>query len=244
VSGTLKGWALSPSGEQVVAATANGFSLLNLSPSGEVRHSEPRLGFDGAPGISADGRWVAIGSRDQGVQIWETSSGKAMTNLPVSGRATCTFSPDNRWLVTATKNEYCFWEVGSWKPGLRFSRSPSAASWPSVAFTPDGKVVALCVPASAIRLLHAGTDREIATLPTARMITDLCFSPVGDRLLVIYEPGMGELWDLQRIYEGLAALNLEWEGFVPVKKQPLDSGGQRSRSFPPPTPTAFLAPPR
>ena len=63
-----------------------------------------------------------------------------------------------------------------------------------------------------IHLFVAGTDRELAALPTGHFVAHLCFSPDGTQLLMTYEPGRAELWDLRLIRQELAELNLDWEG--------------------------------
>jgi hypothetical protein len=115
-------------------------------------------------------------------------------------------------MVTATPDEYRFWKGGTWKPGVRFKRSASNAAWTCAAFAPDGAVVALGVAEHMIHLFVAGTEHELAALPTGHLVSHVCFSPDGTQLLMTYEPGVGELWDLRLIREELAELNLDWKG--------------------------------
>src|SRR3954469_12256470 len=69
--------------------------------------------------LSPDGRWVATGTRQgSGVNVWDVPGRKLATTLPIGG-ANVSFTPDGRRLVTASRTEYQFWEVGSWRPGLR-----------------------------------------------------------------------------------------------------------------------------
>jgi len=72
---------------------------------------------------------------------------------------------------------------------LKESRSSlQKIAWPCAAFTPDGTVIALAT-AENTHLFAAGTDHELAALPAGRLVTQVCFSPDGTQLLMIYEPG-------------------------------------------------------
>ena len=87
-------------------------------------------------------------------------------------------------------------------------------------FAPDGNMVALAVSREAVRLFRPGTEDELATLPTGRLLSHLSFSPDGTKLLMIYEPGFAQVWDLRLVREELAQMNLDWEE-TPVDKRNL-----------------------
>jgi eukaryotic-like serine/threonine-protein kinase len=94
--------------------------------------------------VSPDGKWFATGTwQGSGVKVWEMQSLKPVKELPVSGSAKCRFSPDGRWLVTGSAKEYRFWQVPSWEPGLGISRERIGDMWGEMAFSPDGRVLAL-----------------------------------------------------------------------------------------------------
>ena len=61
-----------------------------------------------------------------------------------------------------------------------------------------------------IRLTMVETGEELATLPTDRLLTTLAFSPGGDRLVAVLEPGYFQLWNLRQLRKDLAAMNLDW----------------------------------
>ena len=42
-------------------------------------------------------------------------------------------------------------------------------------------------------------------------MTSLAFSPTGDRLVIAHQPGYVQWWDLRRVREQLASLNLDWD---------------------------------
>jgi hypothetical protein len=63
----------------------------------------------------------------------------------------------------------------------------------------------------AVGLFAAGTDREVARLPTESLLTHVCFSPDNTQLLITYEPGFAELWNLRLIRQELAEMGLDWD---------------------------------
>jgi hypothetical protein len=57
----------------------------------------------------------------------------------------------------------------------------------------------------------AGNEGGEQSMPTGRLMTHDSFSPNGTQLLMIYESGVAELWDLRLIRQDLAELGLDWE---------------------------------
>jgi WD40 repeat protein len=125
-----------------------------------------------------------------------------------------TFSPDGRWLVIGTRSEFVFLEVGSWEPKARLPREPRSLS-SSVAFTRDGKLLALVQGRNRIELRDATTlpPRHLATLeiPGPAGVWGLGLSPDGTRLAATTDYNVIALWDLRRLRQELAALGLDWE---------------------------------
>lgn len=214
-------FSLTPDGRRLVAIADDGFRVLNPLGEDDVVRSTPAGSRPtSVPVISPDGRWVAMGKRGNRLQIADARSGKVVTNLNVGGSCRSFFSPDNRWLLSATFAEYRYWEVGSWKLALRIPRAPTYSNGNTAAFTPDGELVALSMAEQSVRLFVAGTERELATLPAARLITHVCFSPDGSQLLITSENGVAQLWDLRLIRKQLADMNLDWDepSFAPPGK--------------------------
>ena len=217
---------MSPDGSRLVAGCDDGFRVLDPLKPSTVVHSELRKRPASSPALSPDGAWVATGTSDKRLQIWNARDGHLVTNLAARGNSAVTFSPDNRWLVSASLSEYWFWEVGSWKPGVRVIQSSAVKARSCVAFAPDRNIVALSISREAVRLFRAGTDYELATLPTGRLLSHLSFSPDGTKLLMTYEPGFAQVWDLRLVRAELAQMNLDWE------ETPADDGNLRQDKAP------------
>jgi WD40 repeat protein len=188
--------------------------LVPLAEPGRAR----RLGtHDGLWGVtlSPDGRWAAsVGGLDNTVCVWDVARGDVVRRLPHGRDRWCgaTFSPDGRWLVIGVRSEFCFWEVGSWEPKARLPREPRSLC-SSVAFTPDGRLLALVQGRNRIHLHDAATLRQLATLevPGPADLWGLSLSPDGTRLAANTDYNVIALWDLRRLRQELAALDLDWE---------------------------------
>jgi WD40 repeat protein len=78
-----------------------------------------------------------------------------------------------------------------------------------VAFSPDGRMLAVLHTSTEVRLLDPATCREFARLPS--LGSPLCFSRDGGTLVTDAGSGTLQIWDLKRIREQLAAMGLDWE---------------------------------
>jgi WD40 repeat protein len=164
--------------------------------------------------ISPDGKWIATGAVRRGspqVTVWNVQRGKRVWELP--GHDNAAFSPDGRWLVTSTEKEYRFWDVGSWRRGQRIPRYGEGALRGCMAFTRDGRLLALTYSNVALKLIDLTTAREVATLEASdpQIVSGLCFSPDGTRLAAATETHVIQLWDLRLIRRQLAAMGLDWK---------------------------------
>jgi WD40 repeat protein/Tfp pilus assembly protein PilF len=172
--------------------------------------------------ISPDGRWAAAGGwMEKGIYVWDLPRSRLVRVLPPSdgegdSQTIVTFSPDGRWLISSSQNAvapgYYFWEVGTWKRGPLISR-PLAAGWGAPVFSADGRVMALGVSSYQIRLAEAATMRTIAHLSTLQPMgaRPLAFSPDGTKLIAATNRKTALMWDLRRIREQLATMDLDWD---------------------------------
>src|SRR5262249_55940294 len=68
--------------------------------------------------LSPDACWVATNAAEAfASKLWDAHSGRWVRDFPGMRTARVAFSPDNRWLVFGTAQEYLFYDVGSWKAG-------------------------------------------------------------------------------------------------------------------------------
>jgi serine/threonine protein kinase/WD40 repeat protein len=203
----------------LLGAGDGGVDLIPLAEPGPAR----RLGtHDGLFGValSPDGRWAVTAGRqgdadrpEDAIRIWDVARGTLVRCLPHEGEYPgAVFSPDGRWLVTGVRSAFSFWEVGSWELKARLPREPRSL-FCSVAFARDGGLLALAQDRNRIQLHDAATLRRLATLETPGPVdlSGLSLSPDGTRLAATTQQGVVALWDLQRLRQELAALDLDWE---------------------------------
>jgi serine/threonine protein kinase/WD40 repeat protein len=209
-------------GERSLALIANeGERLVVVQPfevAGEVVTFKGRPSRYTSVAVSPDGRWLAAGAwNDFGITIWELATGQVVKELPGSRdppiRTNVEFSPDGKWLVAGGQGEYRFWRVGSWEAGLVIPRSHLENRPGYMAFTRDGKVLAIAWSRDQVRLVNAADGEELATLtsPDPRPITKICFRPDENQLAVAAENYVIHLWDLRGLRAQLAGLGLDWE---------------------------------
>jgi WD40 repeat protein len=163
--------------------------------------------------IALNGQWAATGTwRGAGTRIWDLRKGQQIGKELPGGDAFVAFSPDGRWLVNGTQSDYQFWEVSSWRPGLRISRTPPTGAGP-LAFSTDGKILAIAQSFRDVRLIETASGRELATLaaPEPHPIRWLCFRPDGEQLAVACEKGVLQLWHLRRLRQRLTEIGLDWD---------------------------------
>lgn len=189
--------------------------------------------------VSADGRWLAVGTQDggRGTTIVELGSGNLVKELAI-GDAVPRFSPDGRWLVTTTgrltapDGECCLWQTDTWeKVRTRpLHRSSSSPSTPAV--TPDGTSVAVAWTMSEVPLLRLDTLEEIVRLPSPEPgpIAGVVFSPNGCRLFGTVANTV-HVWDFGALHRGLQAVGLDWDlGGELAQPSQLGPPGNRVRS--------------
>ena len=166
--------------------------------------------------ISPDYRWVAASMWNQGesTMVWDAAAGivaKQFSPEEVSGSARLAFSPDGTWLVTGAGNEYRFWKVGTWDPGLRVVL-PAGANARELTFDHTGRKLAVIWGQTQVRILAAESHEELVTLsmPGQESVSALSFSPDSTKLAVGCANGATYVWDLQRLQAELGQLGVNW----------------------------------
>ncbi len=174
--------------------------------------------------LSPDGKWAAAAAwKDPRVHLWNATTGKSEAPLRDTGRDvyaySAVFSPDGHWLVVGSATGYRWWQVDSWKPGLKIDNSQREGGPSPMAFARDIPLLALAVAPQTVRLVHPVTGRELATLtaPVRDVIASLCFSPDGNQLAAAMENHI-HLWDLRFLRRQLGEISLDWD--LPASSSP------------------------
>jgi WD40 repeat protein/tRNA A-37 threonylcarbamoyl transferase component Bud32 len=203
---------LSPDGRTVAGASTSGrCGVVADVASGKVQGAPVPHARADHVALSPDGQWAATSGWHAGeVKIWKAATGKVVKELALGRLTLVYFTPDRKELITCRAEEYCFWEVGSWEPRRRLRREMLSYAGP-LAFSSDGKLLAVELAAGKIDLLDAGTHRTLLRLedPHHDPARWLKFTPDGASLVTNSGPGgVIHVWDLRRLQGQLAARGL------------------------------------
>jgi serine/threonine protein kinase/WD40 repeat protein len=215
-SGDFGRAALSANGKLLAVLATNRCHIFCADSTGEPARTEIQSWMRFVA-VHPAGTWIATGAWGQeGIKVWDGSTGRLSQELPSGEHTAVIFSPDGRWLVAGSEDGYRFWKTGEWTPGLRIAHDPRSGlrDTPSMmAFSPDGSMLALTDPQTAVRLVDSASGRELATLEAdnGKEISSLAFSPDATWLAVACGSDSLHVWDLRALRQHLAKLGFDWE---------------------------------
>jgi WD40 repeat protein len=219
------------------AGSPESVSSPDLMPT-ETNGDEQEVCFVRGPvnqvAISAGGRWLAAAmSNGNGVIVFDEKTRARVKTLPARLYSGAEFSPDpeGKWLVTSAPDEYCIYETGTWERRHHLRRTAGGDLPGPIAFSRDGKVLAVVLTGLTVQLIDPATARVLATLeppvPDQNLPGILRFSPDGSRLAVCTpELRMLHAWDLRLVGQRLTELGQDWE-LPPYRPAEPSAGGSR-----------------
>jgi WD40 repeat protein len=155
--------------------------------------------------VSPDGRWVAFGGPGIPLTVYESASAERVWQLPGRQNIGGRFSPDGRWLVTDADGGRLY-AVGTWERGPQLG--------PGIPWDMTSELAVLGLTNGIYRLVELATGRELARLADPEQNTgSAVFTPDGTKLVVVAKDSL-RVWDLRRIRQELAKLDLDWDGLA------------------------------
>jgi WD40 repeat protein len=123
------------------------------------------------------------------------------------------FTADSQELIVEHGSEFHFMKVGTLETSRRLRRE--IGLYPgSVAFSPDGKLMAMEMAPAVIHLKEVSTGRTVAQLedPFGDRSSMISFTHDGTRLVVLstYASAI-HVWDLRAIRSRLKPMGLDWD---------------------------------
>ncbi len=197
--------AWSPDSARLVTAGGEGAAIVWDAQSGKnlLTLSHPKLDLDAAKGVfgvaySPDGQKIATGALNGTISIWAAATGKELANVDLNmGVWGMAFSPDGRRLATGLEDgQLILWQVKD--TGLQKEQTFAAGKaglYLSVAFSPDGTLLAAADLSNKIRVWDLKAGRERWSIPAhTGTIPAVAFSPDGTRLASASQDGTAHFY--------------------------------------------------
>jgi len=174
-----------------------------------VRH--PMIGF---VALSPDAKWLATsGWHSDRAQLWNMENGQLVRDWIVGLQTRVAFTPDSRELIVGRGSDFQFLKVDTLETSRQLTRE--VGLYPGdVAFSPDGKLMAMEMSSAVIHLKEASTGRTVAQLedPFGDRSDTISFSRDGAKLIVISTFASAiHVWDLRIIRTRLKTMGLDWD---------------------------------
>jgi eukaryotic-like serine/threonine-protein kinase len=208
---TLKIVTSSKDGQMMVGGSADEWFIADRGKAERIVKYPTRFNSGNCFLISTDKRWVALGFWMASAFVCDARNGEPVKEFPEVRAGILAFTPDGRWLVTCSQDEYRFWQTGTWQPGPVLKRDLASAASGAIAFEPEGRLMAIARTAYSVQLVNANNGEVLAELtsPNPHEVRRLCFSPDGGLLAVTGMEGI-HLWDLRQLRRELTTLGLDW----------------------------------
>jgi WD40 repeat protein/serine/threonine protein kinase len=196
------GVAFSPDGARLASVSEDQTMRLWETATGrEIHVARGHTGPVNTVAFSPDGRRVSSGGNDGSVRLWDAATGRCLGVCEGHGERVwaVAFSPDGQRLVSAAAPEDDRCRLWNAAEATLVAKLPGRATMHGLAFTPDGARI-ICCANEAIRVIDAGSGKEIRAHPVPGGFVFCCGVSRDSRLLVTggdYPDNAVRVWDLE-----------------------------------------------
>ena len=193
--------AFSPAGN--ILATAGSDEIVSLRDPSNGKEIRQFAGFHGPPVFSPDGKLLALRGWKSAIHVMDLATGQALRQIEggefhIAFYSDLAFSPDSKLLAAGSglhPRVVHIWEVAGGRKKLSIP-GHNGKDVTTVAFSPDGKVLATAGDDNVIRRWDLATGKELASADDRQgPIKDAVFSSNGKAIITYGDNGMVRGWD-------------------------------------------------
>lgn len=187
--------AFDPTNRRIAIADDDSVGLWSIADGKMIRNISSNAD---AVDFDKDGKWLAVGSSDGTVTMWNADSGGLVVTPEGATHKiveTVRFSPDAKFLASGGwDNQVHLWHVPS---GGNAWNSSSFPNWiMALAFSPDGQLIASGCMDGIVRILSAVSGKEVQHFEHGGQIASVAFSPDGKVVASASSDGTARLRNL------------------------------------------------
>lgn len=204
LDGTLKTWSIEAALKYLKESDVKGGTTPGVPKPLRTVTAHSRYGVT-ALAVSPDGRRFATGATDGSVKLWDADTLKQTASLAVihtGGVRAVQFAPNGKVLATAgTDRTAKLWDVTATKPEQLHQLEEAAGPVNAVAFSPDGRQLAVGTGApkksGRVRVYDVATGKPSFALEGHEdVVTCVVFHPKTDHLASGGADNKIRVWDL------------------------------------------------